>query len=351
MSTKPTAAPEQAETEAESPDKAELPSGLFPRLLIAQSAVDVVGKSGRNDFHGYDYAKAEDVIRASARALQRAGLVAFVRLPADGSGVDFEKGQTSNGAPSLSCTVRGQLVVVNAEDGEEIAFDLYGTGVDTPGDKAFYKAMTGGKKYAYASALQIGFGDDPEDGTTPGGKADYRAAAAPALPPFAEIVGADARAKALAAIAELLDVEDGDDAGTAKAEELLELIVGDSDAQLRRLSVRTLLRTAVAKRELAGDDRGEEPDEPADEPAEPDVDEPAETPAPAAAGEDPFAVLPDDEEETAKPDPEALAKAPAHIREALEEQSGEAVEPENGLDEGPAPEQELPAAADPDANL
>lgn len=255
MATKP--ANPEPDTGSDAPEEA-LPDGLWPKLLLAQQAVDVVAKEGRNTFHGYDYAKAEDVIRHSARALQGAGLVAFVRL--DPEGVTETPGQTNDGKQSLAVTVRGHLVVKDPGSGEEAEFDLYGTGIDTPGDKAYYKAMTGGKKYAYASALQIGFGDDPEEGESPGGKATYAAAAE--LPAWAR-PAAEAQVARVQAALELLCELPGEEAEAtkARAEAVMETIVTDEGAgsQLTRAAARAVLHAAARVKADAESAAAEEP--------------------------------------------------------------------------------------------
>lgn len=238
---------------------------LWQKLLTAQSQVGNVTKAGRNTHHNYEYSKVEDVIKAAAKALQDAGLVGYIRKDK----VEFERGQTSGGAPSLSCVVEGFLMVKDPDSLEEAAFDLYGTGIDSPGDKAYYKAMSGGKKYAYANALQIAFGDDPEDGTTPGAQAQYVAEQQARYGRFGEPAEEGTIRKAADAIRELLDPEgERIDETQAAAEALMEQITNDAGKIFPRAAARALLRVAARGR---ADRRSSDAEKPAEapEPAEP----------------------------------------------------------------------------------
>lgn len=49
-------------------------SGLLGR---AQSQIEDIPKASRNDFHGYDFASAEDILRYTRKVLHAAGLVAL----------------------------------------------------------------------------------------------------------------------------------------------------------------------------------------------------------------------------------------------------------------------------------
>lgn len=51
--------------------------GLFAGLVRAQRAAEAVAKNGRNNFHHYAYASAEDVIQAGRDALAEGGLALF----------------------------------------------------------------------------------------------------------------------------------------------------------------------------------------------------------------------------------------------------------------------------------
>ena len=136
--------------------------GLLRRLGEAQKAAKTVGKQGRNEKQNYDYARAEDVIAEARNALHSAGLVATMAF----EDVKPLEVTSKNGGAGIFITLAGALRIACPETGETLEVPGFGSGIDYPGDKAVYKAMTGAAKYAYASALGIPFGDDPENDKT-----------------------------------------------------------------------------------------------------------------------------------------------------------------------------------------
>lgn len=169
-SDKPEEQPQEATAAEEWPGAwpEKLPDGLYPRLLLAQAHGGSISKSGRNEHHAYDYVRAEDVIRDASKILSRAGLVAKVGPEWE---IKLTEGTTKNGGRTVECEAKSKLTIVNPDDpSETIDFPIIGTGTDSPGDKAIYKAQTGGKKYAWQDALTLAFGDDPEDDSSPGAK-------------------------------------------------------------------------------------------------------------------------------------------------------------------------------------
>lgn len=143
------------------------PSGLYAKLLDAQTKAHAVEKKGQNKDQGYSYAQASDVIEEAQKALHEAGLVGYMQ---HGEVIDREV-ESQRGSAGLFVTIISTLVVVDPETGDDLRVEVQGTGVDYPGDKAVYKAMTGAAKYAYASVLGIPFGDDPEAETGGAGQA------------------------------------------------------------------------------------------------------------------------------------------------------------------------------------
>lgn len=133
--------------------------GLGAKLLVAQIAAGNVPKRGHNQKQNYDYVRAEDVIDHASQALHDAGLVCSMSF---GEPVVREITSRGGGA-GLLVTLPATLRIIDPDTGETHETDSCGMGSDYPGDKAVYKAMTGATKYAYAAALGIGFGDDPED--------------------------------------------------------------------------------------------------------------------------------------------------------------------------------------------
>jgi hypothetical protein len=135
------------------------------KLLEAQKAAKPVEKQGKNTDQNYSYARAEDVIREAQDALHSAGLVGMMTF----SEAEERPITSKSGTAGVYCLLRAKLLILEETEGSShrvLEVDGFGAGIDYPGDKAIYKAMTGAAKYAYASALGIPFGDDPEDSTT-----------------------------------------------------------------------------------------------------------------------------------------------------------------------------------------
>ena len=53
------------------------PTGVWTALKQAQESIEAVGKGSQNQYHGYSYTSAEDMLKACRKALHDAGLVAF----------------------------------------------------------------------------------------------------------------------------------------------------------------------------------------------------------------------------------------------------------------------------------
>ena len=120
------------------------------RMALAAEDIGRLEKDGYNKFHDYEYVTEASVKAAVGPALRRAGLyIASVQhqfLPAPGS--DFTH---------VLCAT-----TVTVSDGVSSASAAaIGSGTDK-GDKAAYKAMAGGLKYALTSLFLIATGDDAE---------------------------------------------------------------------------------------------------------------------------------------------------------------------------------------------
>lgn len=217
------------------------PTTLFEKFLDAQSKAQAVGKQGHNQKQNYKYARAEDVIAEAQRALHEAGLVGWM---AHGEVTSHEV-TSQGGSAGLFVSLASTLVVVDPSDpAHRVEIPAHGTGVDYPGDKAVYKAMTGAAKYAYASALGIPFGDDPEEET--GGSGQERAPR--------NDVASPAQKRAITTILNKAGIERefqrqivhavaGDPPTKRGASEILDLIAGDTadDPKALANAVETLI--------------------------------------------------------------------------------------------------------------
>ena len=111
-----------------------------------------VQKTGKNSFHGYNYASDEDLLRVLQPAMVKAGLAMFP------SGITQTDRQLDKGK---TCTdVHVEYTIIHSS-GESITIQAVGRGIDKE-DKGPYKAMTGALKYALRQTFLVPTGDDPE---------------------------------------------------------------------------------------------------------------------------------------------------------------------------------------------
>jgi hypothetical protein len=131
---------------------------LATKLVDAALDVEAVQKRGRNDQQKYDYARAEDIANAAAKALLKHRVLVDFEFPR----VEHTPIKSNKGTDGMLTTVHGHLIATDADSGEQIIRKVIGTGSDYPGDKAAYKAMTGARKYALTHLLGIPIGHDPD---------------------------------------------------------------------------------------------------------------------------------------------------------------------------------------------
>lgn len=130
---------------------------IAAKLVNIMAECSHVAKTGINDFHGYKYATAADVLEKVGAALAKHKVVAITNPEL----VRFEKTVNSKGKEENLATVKTTLQLVDPESGETIEACGWGSGQDI-GDKAVMKAQTASLKYAWMLLLQISTGDDPE---------------------------------------------------------------------------------------------------------------------------------------------------------------------------------------------
>ncbi len=129
---------------------------LFQKILAVQKSLEPVEKSGRNDFHKYNYTTAGDVLLPVQQACNAHGLI----VVADCIDSNIEPGKAS---------VTVKLTVADSETGESLSVTAPGYAEDwsykdgkPTGDKAIYKATTGALKYATRLLFCLPSEDDPE---------------------------------------------------------------------------------------------------------------------------------------------------------------------------------------------
>ena len=112
-----------------------------------------VAKTGRNDFHGYDYATEADVVESVRPHMVKNGLMLIPHVD--------NVSQDQHGNTNIIVNYRLYHV-----SGEFIEFNVAASGNDKNrngvGDKGIYKAMTGASKYAMLKLFSLATGDDPE---------------------------------------------------------------------------------------------------------------------------------------------------------------------------------------------
>lgn len=139
---------------------------LFRKLAEVMGEVERVKKSGRNEFHRYDYATEADIVAAVREGMSQRHLM----LVPDVEKVEVKDIPRQKGGTERLATLTVRFTLVDGDSGETHGFHVIGEGTDQ-GDKATYKAMTGATKYALLKLFLIPTGDDPELDDAPAAKA------------------------------------------------------------------------------------------------------------------------------------------------------------------------------------
>jgi hypothetical protein len=125
---------------------------LIAKLVKIMSELDRVPKRGHNAHFNYDYVMETDLADAIRGKLAENGIMMIPNV------TKTEWMVTEKGSKICSMSVQFTLTDGN----ETISYNIEGCGVDNPGDKAPYKALTGAEKYAIMKLFLIPTGDDPE---------------------------------------------------------------------------------------------------------------------------------------------------------------------------------------------
>lgn len=124
---------------------------LKSKLSEVSKEVGLMEMGGRNDFHGYKYAKAADIILKVNRALAERGILMLAS--------DTVTHVLNDGGLVF---VESTLTFYDTESDETLVSKSVGSGSDK-GDKAVMKAATAAYKYALAHAFTMAWGaEDPE---------------------------------------------------------------------------------------------------------------------------------------------------------------------------------------------
>lgn len=159
---------------------------LVRKLAAIMADVHRIPKSGRNEFHKYDYATEADIVEALRTKLAEKSIMLIPHL--------VESHVDKVGDKNLLTTVVLEFTFVDGDSGQSLTLRWEGTGIDS-GDKGMYKAMTGALKYVLLKTFMIPTGDDPEAGRdderpAPKGQPNRRPDPVPARRPAAAVAPA-----------------------------------------------------------------------------------------------------------------------------------------------------------------
>ncbi|AUO79126.1 DNA single-strand annealing protein [Salinibacter phage M8CRM-1] len=132
-------------------------AGLAQKILNVVADVGYVEKSGRNDFHRYDYVTENDLLDAVRPGLAEQGVTVITGT----SQQTVVETENKKGDPEFLTIVTTVHTFIDTETGAQITTYSQGQGTD-PGDKGAYKAVTGANKYFLYKTFMIAAGDDPE---------------------------------------------------------------------------------------------------------------------------------------------------------------------------------------------
>lgn len=137
---------------------------ILTAIIAVQHEAGNVGKSGRNEYDGYNYAALIDYKRAYAPLLEKHGLGIIEGVPQT---VAVEGGRTTSKGKSENAVFVSLETMIIHTSGQWVIVPMQGEGQDRA-DKSTYKGITGGRKYARACLLDLVTTDDPEADETVG---------------------------------------------------------------------------------------------------------------------------------------------------------------------------------------
>ena len=152
---------------------------IFERIALVMASVENVPKNGENTFAHYKYASDADIVSTVRKLMAEHGVM-MACIHAD---VQNEVETTKNGGVSNHC--RGMFVwrfACGHEEGQFIDVWMPSEASDT-GDKAYYKAITGSKKYALLTTFALETGADAEADHIERGRPQQQAQAIRQQPP------------------------------------------------------------------------------------------------------------------------------------------------------------------------
>ena len=194
--------------------------GLTPHLLNAQKQVESVHKASKNDFGGYMYASAEDMITASRQVLHKEGLI----VTRNGWRVIDEEGKT----PIVEA-----VYVLAHKDGHNVAcvtqYPIC-AGKGRPEDKALNASLTTGMSYFLRDLLLIPRCDEEVDSRQDTiARSGTRKTPTPKSAKTASKNSMNNRTKFMGAVAQWLNKDISEDSTTMACVRLLNLLSFPTD--------------------------------------------------------------------------------------------------------------------------
>lgn len=136
------------------------PTNLAEAVCAVMADVANVDKSGKNAFHGYEYASEADLLRALRPAMTKHGLAL---IPVATKMERIAGPPTGKGKEQWITSVAVTYRLMHGPSKESCDVQVPGCGIDGE-DKGAYKAMTGALKYALRQTFLVPTGDDPDQG-------------------------------------------------------------------------------------------------------------------------------------------------------------------------------------------
>lgn len=121
---------------------------LLLKLLSIMEAIPGIEKDKKNEFHNYDYASEKIIKQVLHKELVKHGVLLSISIT-----------EAIQQGPLL--LIKMSYAFIDVATGEKLEGTFMGSGEDK-GDKALYKAITGGIKYLLTTQFLIPTGDDPE---------------------------------------------------------------------------------------------------------------------------------------------------------------------------------------------
>lgn len=129
---------------------------LVAKMAEIAGECGYVQKNSRNASQNWTYASAEDLFKKVNPCLAARDIAVSSRVEL----LQYGQRPTNSGKLTQYAAIKISLTITD-DSGKELHAEGLGEGSDS-GDKAIYKANTGALKYAWANALTIAWGDDPE---------------------------------------------------------------------------------------------------------------------------------------------------------------------------------------------